>query len=71
MQDKKLVISLQKKIKTNKNIMRTFKIEINETEDGVLETSFGTEGFTSLELLGLAEHVKSHILNTINEEDEE
>ena len=51
--------------------MRTLKIEINETEDGVLETSFGTDGFSYLELLGLAEHVKSHILNTINEEEEE
>ena len=47
--------------------MRTFKIEINETEDGSLETSFATEGF---ELLGLAEHVKSHIIDTINEEEE-
>lgn len=51
--------------------MRTLKIEIIETEDGALEISFGTEGFTSLELLGLAEHVKSHIIDTINEEDEE
>ena len=51
--------------------MRTFKIEINETEDGVLETSFETDGFSYLELLGLAEHVKSHILNTINEEEVE
>ena len=51
--------------------MKTFKIEINETEDGLLETSFGTEGFTALELLGLAEHVKSHIIDTINAEDEE
>ena len=51
--------------------MRTLKIEIIETEDGVLKTSFGTEGFTTLELLGLAEHVKSHIINTVNEEDEE
>jgi hypothetical protein len=49
--------------------MKTFKIEINETEDGLLETSFGTEGFTSLELLGLAEHVKSYIINTLNEEE--
>ena len=61
---------MQKKLK-NKNIMRTFKIEINETEDGVLETSFETDGFSYLELLGLAEHVKSHILNTINEEEVE
>lgn len=50
--------------------MKTFKIEINETEDGSLETSFATEGFTALELLGLAEHVKSHIIDTINEEEE-
>jgi len=49
--------------------MRTFKIEINETEDGLLETSLGTEGFTALELLGLAEHVKSHIVDTINDEE--
>ena len=53
----------------NKNIMKTFKIEINETEDGLLETSFGTEGFTALELLGLAEHVKSYIIDTINAEE--
>ena len=50
--------------------MRTLKIEIIETEDGVLKTSFGTDGFSYLELLGLAEHVKSHIINTINEEEE-
>lgn len=49
--------------------MRTFKIEIIETEDGLLETSLGTEGFTALELLGLAEHVKSHIIGTINDEE--
>lgn len=51
--------------------MKTFKIEINETEEGGLETSFETEGFTYLELLGLAEHVKSHIINTLNEEEGE
>jgi hypothetical protein len=49
--------------------MKTLKIEITETEDGVLETSFGTDGFTYLELLGLAEHVKSYIINTLNEEE--
>ena len=51
--------------------MKTFKIEINETEDGVLKTSFGTDGFSYLELLGLAEHVKSYIINTLNEEEGE
>ena len=50
--------------------MRTLKIEINETEDGALETTFGTDGFTYLELLGLAEHVKSYIINTLNAEEE-
>lgn len=50
--------------------MKIFKIEINETEDGLLRTSSETEGFTSLELLGLAEHVKSHIADIINEEEE-
>ena len=50
--------------------MRTLTIEINETEDGALETTFGTDGFTYLELLGLAEHVKSYIINTINAEEE-
>ena len=50
--------------------MRTLTIEINETEDGVLETSLGTEGFTALELLGLVEHVKLHVINAINEEEE-
>ena len=51
--------------------MRTLKIEIIETEEGMLETSFGTDGFSYLELLGLAEHVKSYIIDTLNEEDEE
>ena len=50
--------------------MRTLTIEINETEDGALETTFGTDGFTYLELLGLAEHVKSYIINTLNAEEE-
>lgn len=50
--------------------MKTFKIEINETEDGLLETSSETKGFTYLELLGLSEHVKSHIIDTINDEEE-
>ena len=70
MQNKKLVVSLLQKLK-NKNIMRTLKIEIIETEDGLLETSFGTDGFSYLELLGLAEHVKSYIINTLNEEEGE
>ena len=50
--------------------MKTFKIEIIETKDGALETSFGTDGFTYLELLGLAEHVKAYIIDTINAEEE-
>ena len=50
--------------------MRTLTIEIAETEDGVLETSLGTEGFTALELLGLAEHIKSHIIDIVNAEEE-
>lgn len=50
--------------------MRTLTIEITETEDGVLETSFGTDGFSYLELLGLSEHIKTYIIDTINAEEE-
>lgn len=50
--------------------MKTLRIEINETEEGGLETSFGTEGFTYLELLGLSEHVKIYIVDTINAKQE-
>ena len=50
--------------------MKTLKIEINETEEGGLETSFETEGFTYLELLGLSERVKTYIIDTINAEEE-
>ena len=66
MQNKKLVVSLQKKLK-NKT-MKKLTIEITEDETGKLGTKVSSDGFNYLELLGLQFYVDNAYEELLNAE---